>query len=112
MHELVRDFLDGKVAIKILNISQEIINELAELIKDAKTYQVWDRTYDSVKDYVEECVREHWELLVQDGGFLNAIKGDTAKATTREVFTAQEFIDACFTKISISEDNVLEVLNV
>lgn len=112
MHELVRDFLDEKVAIEIFDISQETINELAELIKDAKVYQTCDRIYDGVKDYIEECVREYWELLAQDSGSLNAYRGDAAKTTTRKVFTAQEFIDACSTKISISEDNVLEVLNV
>lgn len=112
MHELVRDFLDEKIAIEILDISQETINELTELIKDAKVYLTFDRIYDGVKDYIEECVREHWELLTYDGGYLNAYKGQAAKTITRKVFTAQEFIDACSTKISISEDSVLEVLNV
>lgn len=112
MHELVRDFLDEKVAIQILDISHETINELAELIKDAKVYLTNYRIYDGVKDYIEECVREHWELLAEDEGCLNAYRDDTAKTTTKKVFTAQEFIDACSTKISISEDNVLEVLNV
>lgn len=111
MDKLVRDFLDEKVAIEILDISQETIDELAELLKDAPVYNCYEYENRSVKDYIEECVRENWELLAKDSS-LNAYRGAAAEKIKREVFTAQDFIDACSVKISISEDSVLEVLNV